>query len=122
MTLYDKWLYVLKNLSTLNNRPKALRDKVFDRLFEEAEIARFTPRELREYEDSRKSYRDLKNSLDTALRQGHAKGLEEGRAEGLAEGRTEGMIEMAKNLKTLGVDVKTIMQASGLTEDQIEQL
>ena len=130
MTLYDKWLYVLKNLSTLNNRPKALRDKVFDRLFEEAEIARFTPRELREYEDSRKSYRDLKNSLDTALRQGHAKGLEEGhakgleegRAEGLAEGRTEGMIEMAKTLKTLGVDVKTIMQASGLTEDQIEQL
>ena len=72
----------------------------------------------------------MKNSLDTALRQGHAngleeghaKGLEEGRAEGLAEGRTEGMIEMAKNLKSLGVDVKTIMQASGLTEDQIEQL
>ena len=121
MTLYDKWLYVLKNLSTLNNRPKALRDKVFDRLFEEAEIARFTPRELREYEDSCKAYRDLKNSLDTALRQGHAKGLEEGHAKGLeegraeglvegrAEGRAEGMIEMAKNLKTLGVDVKTIM-------------
>ena len=95
---------------------------MFDRLFEEAEIARFTPRELREYEDSRKAYRDLKNSLDTALRQGHAKGLEEGRTEGLAEGRTEGMIEMAKNLKSLGVDVKTIMQVSGLTEDQIEQL
>ena len=36
--------------------------------------------------------------------------------------RAEGMIEMAKNLKSLGVDVKTIMQASGLTEDQIEQL
>ena len=134
VTLYDKWLYVLKNLSTLNNRPKALRDKVFDRLFEEAEIARFTPRELREYEDSRKAYRDLKNSLDTALRQGHAKGLEEGHAKGLeegraeglaegrAEGRAEGMIEMAKNLKSLGVDVKTIIQASGLAEDQIEQL
>ena len=134
VTLYDKWLYVLKNLSTLNNRPKALRDKVFDRLFEEAEIARFTPRELREYEDSRKAYRDLKNSLDTALRQGHAKGLEEGHAKGLEEGRTEGlaegraegraegMIEMAKNLKSLGVDVKTIIQASGLAEDQIEQL
>lgn len=106
VTLYDKWLYVLKNLSTLNNRPKALRDKVFDRLFEEAEIARFTPRELREYEDSCKAYRDLKNSLDTALRQG----------------RVEGKIEMAKNLKSLGIDVKTIMQASGLTAEQIEQL
>ena len=75
----------------LNNRPKALRDKVFDRLFEEAEIARFTPRELREYEDSRKAYRDLKNSLDTALRQGHAKGLKEGHAKGLEEGRAEGL-------------------------------
>ena len=126
VTLYDKWLYVLKNLSILSKRPKALREKVFDRLFEEAEIARFTPRELREYEDSRKAYRDLKNSLDTALRQGHAKGLEEGHAkgleEGLAEGRAEGKIEMAKKLKSLGVDLKTIMQASGLTAEQIEQL
>ena len=130
VTLYDKWLYVLKNLSTLNKRPKALRDKVFDRLFEEAEIARFTPRELREYEDSCKAYRDLKNSLDTALRQGraegHAKGLEEGleqgHAKGLEEGRTEEKMKMAKNLKSLGVNVKTIMQASGLTEEQIERL
>ena len=130
VTLYDKWLYVLKNLSSLNKRPKVLRDQVFDRLFEEAEIARFTPRELREYEDSCKAYRDLKNSLDTALRQGraegHAKGLEEGlvkgHAKGLEEGREEEKMEMAKNLKSLGVDVKTIMKASGLTEEQIERL
>ena len=60
----------------------------------------------------------MKNSLDTALRQGRA----EGRAEGRVEGRSEGMKEMAKNLKSLGVDVKTIMQASGLTEEQIERL
>ena len=45
-TLYDKWLYVLKNLYKLEDRPKALRDKVFDRLFKEAEIATFTPEEL----------------------------------------------------------------------------
>ena len=32
--------------------PQALREKVFDRLFVEAEIVRFTPRELRKYEDS----------------------------------------------------------------------
>ncbi|MDD6765558.1 MAG: Rpn family recombination-promoting nuclease/putative transposase [bacterium] len=38
------------------------------------------------------------------------------------EGRAEGKIEMAKNLKSLGVDIRTIMQASGLTEEQIKQL
>ena len=56
--------------------------------------------------------------INTAKREGRW----EGREEGLAEGMEKGKIEMARNLKSLGVDVKTIMQASGLTEDQIEQL
>ena len=41
---------------------------------EEAEIATFTPEELREYEDSLKTYRDLKNSIDTARKEGRVKG------------------------------------------------
>ena len=91
VTLYDKWLYVLKNLYKLESRPQALRDKVFDRLFKEAEIAAFTPEELREYEDSLKAYRDIKNSIETARREGLEKGLAEGRAEGLEKGRAEGL-------------------------------
>ena len=39
---------------------------------EEAEIATFTPEELRENEDSLKAYRDIKNSIDTARREGNA--------------------------------------------------
>ena len=77
-TLYDKWLYALKNLYKLTQRPKALYDKVFDRLFEEAEIARFTPQEQREYEASKMAYRDIKNSIDTAKREGKEEGLAEG--------------------------------------------
>ena len=99
-TLYDKWLFILKNLSTLEKRPKALRDKVFDRLFEEAEIAKFTPTELREYEDSRKAYRDLKNSLDTALRDGFMQGMEQGMAQGLEQGMAQGLEQgMAQGLE-----------------------
>ena len=52
---------------------------------EEAEIATFTPEELREYEDSLKTYRDLKNSLDTAEEKGRVEGREEGRVEGRVE-------------------------------------
>ena len=62
-----------------------IEDKVFDRLFKEAEIAKFTPEELREYEDSLKAYRDIKNSIDSARREGRAEGHAEGLAEGLAE-------------------------------------
>ena len=43
-----------------------LTDFGFDRLFEEAEIAKFTPQEMREYETSKMAYRDIKNSVDTA--------------------------------------------------------
>ena len=75
-TLYEKWLYALKNLYKLTQRPKELCDKVFDRLFEEAEIAKFTPQEMREYETSKMAYRDIKNSVDTAKREGIAEGKE----------------------------------------------
>ena len=129
-TTLDKWLYVLKNLSRLDRQPQSLRDKVFDRLFTQAEIATFNPQELREYEDSRKAYRDLKNSLDTAMREGiekgMKKGLEKGRAEGIEKGRAEGekakSIAIAKKMKSMGLDDDTIMQATGLTTSDMSAL
>ena len=77
---------VEENLYKLTQRPKELCDKVFDRLFEEAEIAKFTPQEMREYEASKKAYRDIKNSIDTAKQEGLAEGIEIGMAKGKAEG------------------------------------
>ena len=118
VTLYDKWVYALKNLANLTDRPAALRDKIFDRLFQVAEIAKFTPTELREYEDSLKAYRDLKNSLDTAEEKGVIKGIEIGRA----EGRAEGIMLTAKNLKSMGFSIADIIKATGLSEDDIKKL
>ena len=115
-SLSDKWMYVLKNLSRLDNRPAALREKIFTKLFDAAAIARFSPTELREYEDSLKAYRDIKNSLDTAKAEGRA----EGRAEGKAEGRAEGRAEVAKTMMGKGMDVKIIASLTGLSEEEIK--
>ena len=109
-TLYDKWLYALKNLYKLTQRPKELCDKVFDRLFEEAEIAKFTPQELREYEASKIAYRDIKNSVDTAKR------------EGIAEGMEKKSLEIAKKMLTKGMDEATVMEITGLSAELIQQL
>lgn len=117
-TLYDKWLYVLKNLSKLDKRPKALRDKVFDRLFEESEIAKFTPLELREYEDSKKAYRDIKNSIDTAKREGIEEGIAIGEERGEAKRTRHFVVGMLKN----NIPISVIMELSGLTEAEIKQL
>jgi len=69
-TRFDKWLYVIKNLNKLERIPDKLKEQIFDKLFETAEIARFTPDQIRSYENSLKYYRDLKNSLDTAKEEG----------------------------------------------------
>ena len=113
-TLYDKWLYALKNLYKLTQRPKELCDKVFDRLFEEAEIAKFTPQELREYEASKIAYRDIKNSVDTAKREGIAEGMEKG-----MEKKSH---EIAKKMLTKGMDETTVMEITGLSAELIQQL
>ena len=113
-TLYDKWLYALKNLYKLTQRPKELCDKVFDRLFEEAEIAKFTPQELREYEASKIAYRDIKNSVDTAKREGIAEGMEKG-----MEKKSH---EIAKKMLTKGMDEATVMEITGLPAELIQKL
>ena len=114
-TLYDKWLFALKNLYKLNERPKALRDRVFDRLFEEAEIAKFTKQELREYEASKMAYRDIKNSIDTAKREGMAEGWEKGVKKGKAEGKAE---ERERNRKEKENSIRNMLK-SGISPEQI---
>ena len=75
-------------------------------------------KELHEYEDSLKAYRDIKNSLDTALQQGFEKGQEAGRA----EGRDERSIEIACEMLAEGEAIDKIMRYTGLTEAQIKEL
>lgn len=109
-THFDMWLYVLKNLPVLQERPKRIQERVFQRLFETAEIARFAPSEHEAYEESLKIYRDLKNVMDTQF--------EEGRKEGQREREKQ----IAREMKLSGESLEKIMAYTGLTEDQIRQL
>ena len=121
-TLYEKWLYALKNLYKLTQRPKELCNKVFDRLFEEAEIAKFTPQEIREYEASKKAYRDIKNSIDTAKQEGKQEGLAEGMELGMEKGMNQKALDIARKMLSKGMEDATIMEITGLTREQLMQL
>ena len=71
---------------------------------------RYTPQELREYEASKIAYRDIKNSVDTAKR------------EGIAEGMEKKSLEIAKKMLTKGMDEATVMEITGLSAEMIQQL
>ena len=110
ITNFDKWLYVLQNLSRLESQPKYLQNEVFNRLFAEAEISRFTKNELREYEDSLKAYRDIKNSLETA------------KEEGRAEGRAEALAKVARDLLKVDMSIGEVTRITGLGENELRKL
>ncbi len=114
ITRFDKWMFVIRNLNKLDRIPDELREGIFERLFEVAEIARFSPEEVQAYEDSLKSYRDLKNSLDTAY--------EEGVEQGIEQGIEKGIEQVAINGIKQGKNSKLIMELTGLSPEQVEYL
>ncbi len=65
-TMFDKWLFVLRNLSSLLERLGVLQNRVFDCFFEAAEKVKFSKTELSEYWDSLKNFRDWYSVILTA--------------------------------------------------------
>lgn len=122
VTMFDKWLFVLRNLATLLERPVALQERVFTRLFEAAEIAKFSKRELYEYEDSLKNFRDMYSVITTAERKGEAKGRAEGLAEGRAEGEHNALCRTALAMKERGLAPDDIADITGLSLEEIQEL
>ncbi len=103
-----------------------LTDFGFKRLFEEAEIAKFTPQEMREYETSKMAYRDIKNSVDTAKREGIAEGKEIGMKEGMAKGKQEGLAEgmekgRAEGKHEANTETAQRLLAMGLSAEQVSK-
>jgi predicted transposase/invertase (TIGR01784 family) len=121
-SLVDKWLYALKNLPRLLERPKALQERIFKKFFDVAEVAALTKEDYYKYVESEQVYYDLDGAFRTASTKGYMKGKRKGLAEGRAEGRKEERKEVAKKLKAMGFSVSDIMQATGLTLDDIAQL
>ena len=92
----------------------------------QVDFPNFTPQEQREYEASKMAYRDIKNSIDTAKREGKEEGLAEGMEKGLAEGMERGMtqrsLEIARKMLANGMDTATVIKITGLSESQLQQL
>ena len=96
-TFMDKWLYAIKNLGKLDDKPTALTEAIFKRFFEVAEIAAFSQTERYDYEENLKNCNDWFSVMNTAkkdgLEEGEAIGLQKGEAIGLKKGRAEGRAE-----------------------------
>ena len=137
----DRLKNLLNTLQSLNE-DELIQQQQYLPTTEELEISGFTDAELRAYDKFWDSVSVERTLLDDRYQkgkeegraEGRAEGKEEGRAEGRAEGKEEGRaegraegmsqrsLEIARNLLSLGLPVDQIIQATGLTEEEIELL
>ena len=112
-SLFEKWMYVLRNLTFLMERPKALQERVFKKLFRQAEIAQYDEVQRRQYEASLKEYWDYTSTLDTAYMKGERKGRE--------EGQQKEKTETVLRLKQMGLTLEQIAQGADMTMEEVNK-
>lgn len=109
----DKWLYVLKNISGLQNLPDRLKNKIFEKFFSIAEISKLTKDEYFTYQASLKTYRDNYAILQTAILD------ERDRQEKL---RQKALQEQENRHKKEKEVIASLLLKQGLTKEQIKEI
>ena len=130
MDIFDCWIYIMKNMNMFEQMPFSEKYPVFRKLAEIGDLRKLSREELELYDEDIKNMRDIYATRKFDEKRGIEKGMAKGRAEGLAEGRAEGRAEgelskgltVARNLLAMGMSWTQIIQATGLTEDQLKQL
>ena len=129
-TDFERWLYLLKHMDTLDRMPFKARKAIFERLERIGSMANLTPKQRAQYEAEWKMYNDYYNTLDFAVEKGMKKGMEEGMEKGLQKGLQEGLQEglqkgkesTARNMKAEGITPLIIQKCTGLSLEEIERL
>ena len=70
---FERWIYILKHMDTLDRMPFKARKAVFERLEKLASKANMTQEERAQYEEEWKVYNDYFNTLDFAEQKAYRK-------------------------------------------------
>ena len=120
----EEWCWMLKNMWRL--QPGVAEYPGFEGMLAAGEIAGFSKEKRAKYDADMITERDYYNILETAKKEGEAKGREaglaEGEAKGLAEGEAKGKAEVAKNMLVAGMPEEQVIAMTGLTAEQLEGL
>ena len=114
----ERWIYLLKNMETLNRLPWAAQSAVFKKLESIADVGGMTRAERLQYDEALKKYRDTISVFEGVRMEGRAEGMELG----VLKGRKEGLRQTARNLKSMGLGIADIQKATGLSEEEIRDL
>ena len=98
----DLWLYALQNLCYTDDYPEVLQNGIFKKLYDAAALANLNDAQLLAYERSQKAMWDRYSERETA--------------------REEERDKIAAKMKAIGIDAATIMEITGMSEEEILKL
>ena len=122
VTDFEKWIYVLKHMTTLERIPFETQKKIFKRLAEVADSRCLSKEEMEKYEESQRQVDNYNLGMYSAWLEGNEKGIKQGIEQGIEQGELAKSLDVAKHLLALGMSVSQIMQVTGLTKEQISSL
>ena len=109
-THFDRWLFLLKNLYKLKERPASVEGEIFDELFRLAEIKQLTKKDMRTYKKSILEYHEVRSAVDCAREESFEKGIEKGKT-----------IVIQKCLRR-NMPIEDIIDLTGFSKEQIMEL
>lgn len=125
-TDFERWIYILKNMSTLERMPFTARKAVFEKLEEIGNVTSLSREDQILYERSINAYRTyvsvMRNERAEGFAEGRQEGLQEGHQKGILEGRQEGLTLAARRMKAMGIPAEDIQKVTGLTSEVINSL
>ena len=95
-------------------RQGGLEGELFDLLFSSAELTNFTPEDKIKYHNDMTTERDIRNQIAFA----RDKGLEEGMEKGIEQGAAQRNLEIARAMLAKGYDVQSILELTGISEQE----
>ena len=113
-------------MNTFEQMPFSEKYPVFRKVAEIGDLRKLSREELELYDEDIKNMRDIYATRKFDEKRGMEKGIAQGMAQGIAQGIAKGELskglEVARNLLAMGMSWSEIIQATGLTEDQLKQL
>ena len=114
-------IYVLKYMEmdeVFKNLPLAEQKKMLDYLAKLPDVRFLSSEEREKYDESIKAVDDYYSGLYGSYVEGEKKGI----AKGIAKGELSKGLTIARNLLSMGMSWSQIMQATGLTEEELKPL
>ena len=106
----EKWLYSIRNMHLLKERPEGIEGTELEELYDEAHYAAWPAEKRMYYERYIMNRNDIENII--------CEHYEEGLAVGREEGREEGRSQTIRQLLESGMSMELIAKALNLTQEE----